>query len=167
MESLDFAQEYTVNGQFINEIIVANIKIPKQDPENPYEITTYNASKLCGTVKKNVIYCHLKLQKNNSGSLYSSGFNHTIRIDTANLPPIAAHNSNIGFDQKLNSTLIIILHEDNNNTGDRAMIFSNIEAYSLKAEEEGNFTDYLPNIASPGIKSKSVPRVLGVSIIKK
>ena len=167
MKSLEFAEEYTVNGQFNSNVITTSIKIPKEDPENPYEIAVYNATKLYGSVKINAIYCHLKLKKNNSGILQSNGFNHTIQIDTTNLTPISNHGSNINFDPKLNSTLIIVFHEDHNNANDRAMIFSNIEFYSAKAEKEGNFTDYLPHIAPLETKSKSVPRVLGVSIIRK
>ena len=166
MKSLEFAEEYTVKGQFNNNVVTASVKIPKEDPENPYDITIYNATKLYGTVKINAIYCHLKSTKNNSGILHSNGFNHTIQIDTTHLTPISNQGSNTNFDPKLTNTLIIVFHDENNDPDDRATIFSNIEFYTAKAEKEGNFTDYLPN-STLGAKPKGVPRVLGVSIIRR
>ncbi|RZK12865.1 MAG: hypothetical protein EOO46_01610 [Flavobacterium sp.] len=166
MKSLEFDEEYTAIGQFNNNTIATSIKIPLEDPGNPYEITTYNATKLYGSVKINAIYCHLRLNHDNGGILHSSDFNHTIQIDSANLTPISNQGNNVDFDPKLNTTLIIVFHEDHNNSNDRNVIFSNIEFYAAKAEKEGNFTDYLPNVASEA-KSKGVPRVLGVSIIRR
>lgn len=166
MKSLKLADEYTAIAKFNNELITVNIKIPREDTENPYQITVYNATKLSVGRKINAIYCHLKLVQENGHILSSAGFDHTININTTQLNQLTSHTNNVPYDQSLNETLIIVLHEDHNNSDDREMIFSNIENYFDRARN-GNYTDYLPNINPKSTKSKNIPRVVGVSIITR
>lgn len=157
---------YTATGEIdiANRLVKLDLFLPQEDPDNPYEFY-YNfdlSKKTIFDKQYNVIFCHLRLERDGGNPLNSQTKGHQLTLDVDKLIKSGfIGNTNFNFD--LEETLFLLLHDISRTEvlKDAELLFNNIENISEKVKSIDNH-----NIQLPDANLVLRPRRLGMSIIK-
>jgi len=153
---------YTAQGHFDqNGQAVINVCIPDERSSREYTTELFNLSKNTATGVINVVFCHFRNQSPHA--LQHNSFDYEMRFaaDKLQSAPYA-----VSFDSIKEESLFIFFHNNDFNSADRDLYFSEIENIYDVVKKRGNQSqDGLFNLTTHATQND--PRKVGMSLITK
>jgi hypothetical protein len=153
---------YTAKGHFDqNGLANISVCIPAERSSGEYTTELFNLSKKTATGVINVIFCHFRNQSPHA--LQHTGFDYPM---TFNADKLSSGSSAVSFDATKTECLFIFFHNQDFDSADRDLYFSEIENIYDVVKNQGNQSqDGLVNLTTSATQLD--PRKVGMSLVTK